>query len=310
MSDVQPEEIHPPAEQRAEDQAWAEYDAERAGNAYTEELAGPPEVATAESVEQALSPVRHFLAAMTREAERMPHVDGFVYPRNPAMPAPIAPCGCTNVTKCRAHGYPTQLTAGVCRDCGHALSEHRGKPKPRPSSTACRNCNACDRELADVDPADAHEIMQRVTGQPLNDQGGIDALRRDKAREALVSAASPDQSTSLIDDWVAHRQMQQVAADEESLRAMGAKGDGGDVLFEIHHGVPFLDRDEHRLRVLLRVDPPVAAELRAQIDHGVSPTEVIAEVGEIMAAASRQIATAFRRHREHIEFETRKDQER
>lgn len=29
---------------------------------------------------------------------------------DPAVPAPIAPCGCTNVTKCRAHGYPKPLT--------------------------------------------------------------------------------------------------------------------------------------------------------------------------------------------------------
>jgi hypothetical protein len=36
----------------------------------------------------------------------------------------------------------------TCRACGHRLSDHRGgKPTPRPSSTACRDCNACDKEL-------------------------------------------------------------------------------------------------------------------------------------------------------------------
>lgn len=34
-----------------------------------------------------------------------------------------------------------------CTACGHALRFHKnGRPAPRPSSTACRGCSACDRE--------------------------------------------------------------------------------------------------------------------------------------------------------------------
>lgn len=36
---------------------------------------------------------------------------------------------------------------GPCRHCGHPLGKHKGgRPQPRPSSTACRQCSACDKE--------------------------------------------------------------------------------------------------------------------------------------------------------------------
>jgi hypothetical protein len=241
------------------------------------------------------------------------------YVRDPATPAPIAPCGCTNVSKCRAHGAPRcahctptekcayhRVPSGLeCKACGHDLNQHRGTPKPRPSSTACRNCSACDREQA----AEAHETMQRVTGQPQYPGPGEIRIRHSQqARDALDSlrvdgtwppvkvdaSAIREETERLIDSWIAGQMVERAKADQQSLLRLGAKGDGRDFLFECDTGDSMMI-DRRRLRVLVRMDPPVSLEL--VLDGGPTPWgELAAEIGKIMSDAAGRIQEAVRHY--------------
>jgi hypothetical protein len=121
-------------------------------------------------------------------------VPDFVTTESPATPAPIAPCGCTNVSSCgksrRWHkvqasnqrAYFAMLAATMPDvDAEGILRESTGFGRDIPANLG----PAVPPDVAG--PAEAHEIMQRVTGQP----GGnwpTAAERAEKLREQLVNA--------------------------------------------------------------------------------------------------------------------------
>jgi hypothetical protein len=100
----------------------------------------------------------------------------------------------------------------------------------------------------------------------------------------------PDLTPGLVDDelseYIGRAAVAEAKADEESLRAMGAKGDGADVLFETDSPARF-DGRVQRVRVLLR-DQRVAVEVLAS--ERVS--EVLSEVGRAMFLCAQTIANA------------------
>jgi hypothetical protein len=100
-------------------------------------------------------------------------VPDFVTTESPATPAPIAPCGCTNVSSCgksrRWHkvqasnqrAYFAMLAATMPDvDAEDVLRENTGFGRDIPANLG----PAVPPDVAG--PAEAHEIMQRVTGQP------------------------------------------------------------------------------------------------------------------------------------------------
>jgi hypothetical protein len=174
-----------------------------------------------------------------------------------------------------------------------------------------------DGNLSTQKNAKAHEIMQRVTGQPkyptraemdaetrerlagpwpgamhgelrltqYNDDGSLgqstlipnatvnvdltppvakpDDTEWNRIRTEAAKLMRLDLTQGLVDaelsEYIGRAAVAETKADEESLRAMGAQGDGRDVLFEA--GTDFgLFTHRGRLRVLLRAEPPVAVE--------------------------------------------------
>jgi hypothetical protein len=172
-----------------------------------------------------------------------------------------------------------------------------------------------DGNLSVQKNAEAHEIMQRVTGQPkyptraemdaeirerladpgtmhgelrltrYNDDGSLgqsvlvpnatvnvdltppvaksDDAEWNRIRTEAGKLMRLDLTPGLVDaelsEYIGRAAVAEAKADEESLRAMGAQGDGRDVLFEA--GTDFgLLAHRGRLRVLLRAEPPVAVE--------------------------------------------------
>jgi len=269
------------------------------------------------------------------------------------------------------------VEAQLCQTCGHHIgSAHDGTPA-RDSSVLCSNCTDCaevrtelltqmtqdaepyadqadifgpPREGGGCSPAEAHEIMQRVTGQPkyptraemdaearerlagpwpgtmhgelrltkYNDDGSLGksmlvpnatvsvdltppvAKPGDAERNWIWTEAGkltrldpmPGLVAAELSEYIARAAVAEAKADEESLRAMGAQGDGRDVLFEADTDLALFNH-RGRLRVLLRAEPPVAVEyLVSEGLHAwaAQSATAVEEIGRAMMQCAKAIA--------------------
>jgi hypothetical protein len=94
-----------------------------------------------------------------------------------------------------------------------------------------------------------------------------------------------------LSEYIGRAAVAEARADEESLRVMGAQGDGRDVLFEA--GTDFgLFTHRGRLRVLLRAEPPVAVEyLVSEGLHvwAAQSATAVEEIGRAMTQCAKAI---------------------
>lgn len=124
--------------------------------------------------------------------------------------------------------------------------------------------------LLPLSPAEAHEQMLNATGQ----------------RQNLTSMFDSDTS-----GWVSAQALAAARADDASLRAMGAKADGTDVLFEMDMDRPLLSPNgPTRLRVILPGARPVGVELTA---FTASWAEALPRIGKAMADCGAAIRRAI-----------------
>lgn len=162
-----------------------------------------------------------------------------------------------------------------------------------------------------LSPAEAHEQLLRVTGQARADQDIREQLAGKRpmmpARPADYGGehvATPVTSKINLGDmafgpefarYMADNLLAEAKADEASLRAMGAKGDGHDVLFEIDQpDLGLFDRRSNpRLRVLLRNGPaPVAVDAAVSRDMVERWADMVQVVGQAMAECANKISAA------------------
>lgn len=98
-----------------------------------------------------------------------------------------------------------------------------------------------------------------------------------------------------FDQYVADNLIAEAKVNEASLRAMGAKGDGHDVIFEIDQpDLGLFDRRSNpRLRVLLRNGPaPVAVDTAVSRDLVERWAAMVQVVGQAMAECANKISAA------------------
>lgn len=182
---------------------------------------------------------------------------------------------------------------------------------------------------------DACEIMRRVNGQP---EYPSQAEVVETTRERLTGASLPaggswpratrvplmDTAAEFTSDravlsgeigeayrrQVADAFLAEARADESSLRAMGATGAPGEMIFEIDAEQPFLSGryPRPRLRVLLRgVEHPVSVD--AVLDRETSDrlAELTGIVGEALAECAKKISDAMARLDAAIDPKTGQD---
>jgi hypothetical protein len=206
-----------------------------------------------------------------------------------------------------------------------------------------------DGNLSAQKNAEAHEIMQRVTGQPkYPTRAEMDAETRERltgpwpgtmhgelrltrynddgllGQSTLVPNATVnvdltppvakpgdtewnriqteagklmrlDLTPGLVDaelsEYIGRAAVAAARADEESLRAMGAQGDGRDVLFEAGTNLGLFNH-QGRLRVLLRADPPVAVEYlvgEGLHEWAAQSATAVEEIGRAMTRCAKAI---------------------
>lgn len=134
-------------------------------------------------------------------------------------------------------------------------------------------------------PAEAHEEMLNATGQRA---GTFETIP--EAHVALAQAGMTEFARFMADSLLA-----EAKADEASLRAMGAKGDGHDVIFEYDRNSQGLfGRSPHpRFRVLLRnVAAPVAMDVAMDEDQMTRWADLVQIVGQAMAECVNKIGEA------------------
>lgn len=145
------------------------------------------------------------------------------------------------------------------------------------------------RELLADMTRDAESYADRVDHfGPPRTGGSIGVVGSVNAAGVTIGSAFADYMADLL--YTAAK------GDEDSLRAMGAQADGRDVVFELETPVTGLFERPvtHRLRVLLRADPPVSVEALI-VDGALTRFGGLAEVvGKAMAECADKINKAAR----------------
>jgi hypothetical protein len=300
---------------------------------------------------------------------------GFAYPEPRVTPdveeragqgLPLAPCGCTNVSRCgrseqwhmaqarnqeanfsllastgvpeeiaenllrRQSGFGRDLPTFVKSDAptGQArMTKLDADGKPIGESMTIDDVTVNNSPAEPLSPAEANDLMQRVTGQP-EYLGAAEATKRavQQVRDGLASAQLPaeeqwhpgagqilpggsisasditvgprfaDYFAEDVDSYMADLITGRARADEQALRAMGATGGGREVLFEMDSPDTMLlsgPAVAQRFRVLIRnVEPPVSMD--ALVSNGALTRywELAQVVGRAMAECAAKIAEA------------------
>jgi len=272
VSDVRPKEIHPPAEQRAEDQAISREVAKR-----------PDCVCTDEHT----CSLHYFQQADQARAGDVPdiedcrlcgpfgrcgyhggdilHVVGDQVP-----PGPDVPPGAHSVdhqpTPAEAHEIMQRVT-GQPEYPGPAEVGHRyrqdvrdylaGLRPPVPPFEGWRDAVMMPAPIKPCGCTDTTKC--RAHGFP--SAAFWNSVATDIKPIELPTPAFVGEQADALSKLIGDAAVEQAKADEQSLRAMGAKGDGRDMLFELDPAPGLFDRSV-RLRALARAEglPQVAVE--------------------------------------------------
>lgn len=231
----------------------------------------------------------------------------------PAVPAPLAPCGCTNVSSCgrsrhwhkvqasnqRAYFEMLRQSAGSDEAAERALIKATGFGRDIPANLgpAVQSVGEPDRPAAfgSVTPSVAHEIMQRVTGQAQYMGAAELAARTAQAmRDSLATVRLPGDGTLTPEQYEQLVRHASVLPPEEARRLVRmvreGRNPGLDGLRELMADWKTTLTQERRVQTRAEEWKRVAAE--AEKLHGRIPA---VDVDAFIAEQMRARATADER---------------